>query len=191
MPTPILSALVFLLNSLFDIYLFILIVRLVLAWVGANYFDPITQFIIRLTDPIIKPLRRRIPNVQRLEISTLLVIILLELCKFSLLALIEAGQFNIAGIILLALGDTCKLVIQTFFYAVILQVILSWVQPNSNASYLLMQFTSPIMRPLHRIIPPVGGFDITPIPALLVLQLLQIILVTPLLSAGFVMVFSQ
>jgi len=191
MPTPIQSALLFLINSLFDMYLFILIIRLILAWVGANYFDPITQFVIRLTDPIIKPLRKRIPNIQRLEVSTLSVIVLLELIKFMLVALLEAGNFNITGIILLAFGDTLKLIIQTFFYAVILQVILSWVQPNSNINYLLVQFTSPIMRPLHRIVPPVGGFDVTPIPALLLLQLLQIVLVGPLLNIGYVMVFVQ
>ena len=75
MPTPIQSALVFLINSLFDMYLFILIIRLILVWVGANYFDPITQFIVKMTDPIIKPLRRRLPNIQRIEISTLLVIV--------------------------------------------------------------------------------------------------------------------
>lgn len=191
MPSPIQAALVFLLNSLFDIYLFILVIRLILAWVGANYFDPITQFIIKLTDPIIKPLRRLIPNVQRLEISTLLVIVIVEVAKFSSLALLDSGLFNIAGITLLAIGDTLRLILQTLFFAILLQVILSWIQPNSNANYLLMQFTSPIMRPLHRIIPNVGGFDITPIPALILLQLLQIILAAPLIAMGFASVFKQ
>lgn len=190
MPAPVQSALIFLFNSLFDIYLFILIIRLILAWVGANYFDPVTQFIIKLTDPIIKPLRRRIPNIQRLEVSTLLVIAILELCKFAIVTLLEAGALNISAIILLAVGDTLKLITQTFFYAILLQVILSWVQPSSNTTYLLMQFTSPIMRPLHRIIPNVGGFDITPIPAMLLLQFLQILIVNPIMSMGYSAVFS-
>lgn len=185
MPAPIQSALIFLISSLFDIYLFILVIRLILAFVGANYFDPITQFIIKLTDPIIKPLRRRVPNLRRIEFSTLLVILILECCKFSLIILLENGTLNSSGLLLLTIGDTLKLIVQSFFYAILLRVILSWVQPASNANYLLMQFTSPIMRPLYRIIPPVGGFDITPIPALILLQLLQIILVMPVISMGY------
>ena len=104
--------------------------------------------------------------------------------------MLDAGVFNFAGVLLLAVGDTLKLIIQTFFYAILVQVILTWVQPNSSANYLLMQFTSPIMRPLHRIIPNVGGFDITPIPALLLLQLLQIVVVTPVIAMGYGTVFS-
>jgi YggT family protein len=104
--------------------------------------------------------------------------------------MLDAGIFNFSGVLILAVGDTLKLVIQTFFYAILLQVVLSWVQPASNANYVLMQFTSPIMRPLHRIVPNVGGFDITPIPALLLLQLLQIVIVSPVMSMGYSTVFS-
>lgn len=190
MPVPIQSALIFLITSLFDMYLFVLIIRLILAFVGANYFDPITRFIIKLTDSIIKPIRRRIPNVQRIEIATIIVILLLEIAKFSLVTLLEAGTYNTSGIILLAFGDMLKLILQTFFYAILLQVILSWVQPASNTNYLLMQFTSPIMRPLHRIVPNVGGFDITPIPALLILQMLQILIAYPIITMGYGAVFA-
>ncbi len=190
MPVPVQSALIFLVSSLFDMYLFILIIRLILAWVGANYFDPVTQFIIKFTDPIIKPLRRRIPNVQRIEVSTLLVIVFLELCKYALVTMLDSGMLNLSGVILLATGDTLKIMIQTFFYAILLQVVLSWVQPASNTNYLLMQFTSPIMRPLHRIIPNVGGFDITPIPALLLLQVLQILIVYPIMSMGYGAIYT-
>jgi YggT family protein len=190
MPAPIENALIFLVNALFDIYLFILVIRLILVWVGANYFDPITQFIVKMTDFIVKPIRRRIPNVQRVEIATLIVILLLEICKFSFFTLLSAGVFNMGGILLLSMGDILKQIIQAFFYAIILQIILSWVQPASNASYLLMQVTAPIIRPLHRLVPNVGGFDITPIPALLLLQLLQIIIVQPILAMGYGVVFS-
>jgi YggT family protein len=82
------------------------------------------------------------------------------------------------------LGDAIKIFLFVFFYAIVLQAILSWMQPYSDVNRLLALFTSPIMRPLHRVIPTVGGFDITPIPALILLQLLIMLCADPLMSTG-------
>jgi YggT family protein len=190
MPSAISSALLFLINTLFDLYLFILVVRLILVWVGANYYDPITQFIVKMTDTLVKPIRRRIPNINRFETATFLLLIGFESIKYLLVALLSVGMPNIIGLLLLSCGDIIRLIIQIFFYAIILQAILSWIQPNGFSSYFLTQFTSPIMRPIQRFVPPVGGFDITPIPALILLQLLLILLVNPLMTMGMVAAFS-
>jgi YggT family protein len=190
MSDTLLAAALFLINTLFDIYLFILVIRLILVWVGASYFDPITQFVVKMTDFIVKPLRKILPNVQRLELSTLLLILVVESLKFLCVSLLSAGVPAVTGLLLLAIGDALKLILQTFFYGILLQVVMSWVQPHSPTNYFLIQFTSPIMRPLHRIIPPIAGFDITPIPAMLLLQLLMIVLVNPIMAMGFSAAFS-
>lgn len=185
MAASINTALLFLVNTFFSLYLFVLIVRLILVYVGANYFDPLTQFIVKLTNFIVKPLRRLLPNYRGIELSTLLLIVFLELIKFSLISVLNMGFMpNFMGILLLSFADASKCIIQIFTYAIILQAILSWVQPYTPLNRSLMQVTSPIMRPVQRIIPLVGGIDISPIFALIMLQLLTILLVNPLFDMG-------
>lgn len=183
------AALLFLVNTLFDLYLFALAVRLILVWVHASYLDPITQFISRITDFIIVPLRRIIPNIRRLETATVLIILLLEIIKFALISALSFGFPNIFGLMLMAFADSLKLLIQTFFYAILLQAILSFIQPHSPINRILLQFNSPIMAPLQRLIPPINGIDITPIPALLILQLLLIVLVNPLFASALALAY--
>jgi YggT family protein len=190
MSDTIRAALLFLINTVFDLYLFILVVRIILAWVGANYFDPVTQFIIKCTDFIVKPLRRLIPNFRRVETASIVLLLLIEIIKFLLVSLLSFGFPHLLGLFILAIGDSLKLILLTFFYAILLQAILSWIQPNAPMNRVLYQFTSPIMGPLHRVIPPIGGIDISPIPALIILQLLIIILVNPLMGFGLGVAFG-
>lgn len=178
------AAALFLINTLFNLYLFILIIRLILVWVRTDYFNPVTQFIVKLTDFIIKPLRRVIPNIKSLETATLTLVFVLEMIKYFFLTWMSIGYPAWAGLPVLAIADILALIIQTFTYAIIVQAILSFVQPMSPIMYILARFTSPIMQPLERVIPLVGGINITPIPALLILQLLNIILVSPLMAMG-------
>lgn len=178
------DALLFLINTLFDLYLFVLILRALLAFAGVNYFDPITQLIIRLTAFIVHPLRRILPNYRRIEISTLIIILALELIKYTIISLLNFNTVSLTGLLILSFADTLKLILQTFFYAIILQALLSWVQPHSPLNVLLYKINAPIMRPMQRVIPSVGGIDITPIPVMILLQLLMIMIVNPLLSTG-------
>lgn len=184
------NALLFLINTIFNAYLFILCIRLILAWVGADYHEPVTQFIVKCTNFIVKPLRRYIPNFKDLETSTLVLILVIEAIKFFFLAILSFGLPNILGLMVFAFADTLRLIITTFFYAILLQAIVSWIQPQSPINYILIKFCSPILRPLQRIIPPINGFDITPIPAFIILQLLIIVLVEPLIAMGWKIAFG-
>ena len=184
------SALEFLINTIFDLYLFVLVVRMILVWVGANYFDPITQFIVKITDVIVRPTRRLLPTVRGIEIASIVIALLLNIIKFTLISLLSFGMPNLIGIIILSCGDLLQVVLQVFFYAILIQAILSWVQPQSPVNRLLYQITGPIMRPLHRIIPLVGGVDITPIPALIILQLLMMLITSPIMRMGLDMAAS-
>lgn len=181
------SGLIFLITTLFDIYLFILMIRIVLVWVRADYFNPFTQFVVKCTDFIIKPLRRIIPNFRQIEFSSIVLLLVLAMFKFFFICLLSFGVPSILGLCILALADCFKIVIELFFYAILIQALLSWIQPGSPINRVLYQFTSPIMRPLHQLIPPIGGIDITPIPALIILQLLIIIAVNPLMAFGLQM----
>lgn len=177
MPGSLNNALLFLINTLFDLYLFILCARFILAWSRADYFNPITRIIIQMTQPIIAPLRRIIPNMGRMEFSTLVFIIFLEIVKIFLLIWLMIGSASLLAILLAALENTIKLFLNTFFYAIIVFVIMSWVSPGpSPLRQVLTQLSSPILRPCQRFIPPIGGLDISPIFALIVLQFFMILL---------------
>lgn len=178
------TALLFLISTIFNLYLFVLVIRIILVFVHADYFNPFTQFITRLTNFIVKPLRKWLPNIQNIETASIALMFVLEIIKFALIVSIGYGAPNVTGLPILAIADMLSLLLQTFTYAILLQVILSFVQPMSPLTQVLWRFNSPIMHPLQRLIPPVGGFDLTPIPALIILQILNIVLVNPLMAFG-------
>lgn len=182
--SAIYEALLFLVSTIFDLYIFVLVIRVLLAYAGASYYDPITQFIVRCTDMLVKPVRRFIPNVRGIEVSTLVIIFALEIIKYTLITVLTGGKFGLLGLSIIALADTLKMILQTLFYTIILQALLSFVQPNSPFSVTLYKINAPILRPIQRLCPTVGGMDISPIPAMLLLQLTIILLVNPLMALG-------
>lgn len=188
---PIVNALVFLINTIADLYVFILISRIILVWVHADYFNPMTKFIARLTDFCVLRIKRLVPNIKDLETASLLLIFLIQIVKFFLIGVLAYKLPNIFGLLLLAFSETLKLTINVFFYAILIQVILSWFPYTHSEIYnLLAIITAPIMRPIRRYVHPVHGFDISPIPALIGLQLIVILFVNPLYSAGMYLAFG-
>lgn len=175
------EALIFLITSVFNIFIILLIIRLILAWVHADYHHRITQVVTTLTDTFILPLRRVIKNIGGLETSTLLFIFVLEIIKYLLILWIPFGFPNLLGVLLLAFADTIGLTLQVFFYSILIQAVISFIQP---ATPILEQFNSPIMRPFQKMVKPVKGIDISPIFALIVIQLLIILAIKPLIAMG-------
>jgi len=178
------SASLYLISTLFDLYISLLMIRLLLAVVYSNYFNPLTQFVVKLTNPIVKPIRKLIPNVRRLETATLLWIFALECIKFYILLMITYGSPNLMGILILALGDGLKLFFQILLYAIIFHILLNLLQPYSPINQPLQAMTRPILNPFQRLIPPISGIDLSPIPALILLQVLSMILASPLITLG-------
>ena len=179
------SAGLFLITTLFDLVSFIFILRIVLVWARADYHNPISQFVYKLTQFIIGPLRRVVPNYKNIEFASVIIVIVLAMVKYSLLGLLLFGRAHPAGLVILASADILKSVLNLFFYAILLQAIMSWVQSGySPILYLLNQITLPLMRPFQRIIPPISGMDITPIPVMILLQLMIIVVVMPLFNLG-------
>jgi YggT family protein len=169
---------IFLVNTLFTLYLTILGVRLILAWERANYFNPIIRFVITLTQPLIAPVRRILPNIGKLETATLFWLIILEIVKYILiLAIMGQQQIDFMVLPLSALLAVIILLIQIFFYSILIFAVLSWIHsPATPIMQVLAQLSAPVLRPLQKIIPMVSGFDITPLVALILLQVLLILL---------------
>ena len=184
MPGSMQAGSLFLLSSVFDLYLFVLAIRVILAYVNADYYHPVTQFVVKLTDFIIKPLRRIIPNMKEIEVGTLLVMLIVAGLKFFLLCSLSFGTPNVAGIGILAVADSLRIFLQVYFYALLLQAIISWVQPGSATGFMLNRITAPLLTPIQKVIPPIAGIDVSPIPALLLIQFIIIIAIQPLLAYG-------
>lgn len=178
------NALQFIVLTAIDLYAFILILRFMLALSNASHNNPVTQFVIQLTGFIVRPIRKIIPNIYRVETASLILTILLEMLRFYVFALFTTGTPHVAGIAIVASGVTLGLIIQVFFYAIILQVLVSWLKPTSPYNMALRQFTSPILNPLQRIVPLIAGFDITPLLGLIFLNLMIIVLVDPIKQFG-------
>ncbi|MBV9576505.1 MAG: YggT family protein [Gammaproteobacteria bacterium] len=183
MTATLLAGFVFLIGTVFDMYLCILITRVILAWRRSNAAGPMGQFIIKLTRPIVYPLKKWIRDLGNIETASLVLIFFLEMIKWFLI-LLPIAIPHVLGLIILSIGDALELTLDIFFYAILLQAILSWVQPGSPMNRFLQDITAPIIQPFQRLIPPIGGLDISPIPALIVLQLLMIILTEPVTMLG-------
>ncbi len=192
MPSAVNQAGFFLVSTLFDIYIFILLLRIILVATRINYFNPVSQFISRVTQFIVNPLRRVIPNVKNIETASIVLVIVLEMVKFFLISLLLIGFPNPLGLIILSVADALKATANIYFYGILIQAILSWI-PTMGYSPILSvvsQITQPVIRPFQRIVPLVGGVDISPIPAMIVIQLLIILLISPLLAFGQMMAFG-
>jgi len=181
------NALNFLIGKAFEFYVLILIIRLVLAWAGADNYHPVTRFVVNATSFFIKPLKKILPDFHGVEISTLVAIILVEFIKYLILTLLSYGMPNLLGTLIQAFADSLRLMLEALSIALFIQLVLGWLQPGSSVHQILTKFTSPIMRPIQRIIPPIGGVDISPIPVIIILQLLVIVIVNPLAALGLAM----
>lgn len=181
---------VYLVRTLFDLYLFVLIIRFMLAWAKADYFNPLTQVAVRLTNPIVKPVRKLIPNFRDFEIASLMLIFVINLVKFALIAAMSSTIPTLTGLLIIAFGDMLRLFIQVMTGALLLYVIISWIQPFSPVQRVLHQVVFPLVSPFQRMIPPVAGFDLSIIPVFIVLQLTTIILVNPLIQWGMSLAFA-
>ena len=172
------NASVFLISTLFDLYLMVVILRLWLQLVRADFYNPASQFIVKATHPIVGPLRRIIPSVGNFDTATFVLALLVAALKFvTLVMLFGSGNINPASIILLAFLTVVKETLSLMFWILIIRAILSWESQGQNPiEYVMYQLTEPFLSPIRRIIPPIGGLDLSVLIAIIGLQFLQILL---------------
>lgn len=161
----------FIVQAIFSIATFAFLLRFILQAVRADFYNPISQGIVRLTDPVLRPLRKVIPPVGGLELSALLLSVLLQM---GLVMIMYSGVSPITAL-LLASFRLLGIVLDLYFYALILIVILSWVAPGSRhpGAMLLYQVTEPLLAPFRRLIPPMGGLDLSVMVVFLLLMVIQ------------------
>ena len=172
------QALYFILKTLTQLYLLLLILRFWLPMFRADFRNPVAQGVLRLTSPLVIPLRRFIPPIGRIDTSTVLVAFVIEYALILVLLALSGRSAGFGPIALTSLMELAVLSLNMFFFVILIKIILSWVAPNNYnpVTAMLSTLAEPILRPFRRFVPPLGGLDISPIFAIVLLQAGVIIL---------------
>lgn len=174
--------LAFLIQVIFDLYIMVVMLRFVLQLVHADFYNPISQFAVKMTTPALRPLRRIIPGIAGIDTASIILMLLLKSIELTLIMLVSGQGAHPLAAMAFAIPDLLELAINFFLFAILIQVILSWVNPGhyNPASALLYSITQPILRPAQRLLPPISGLDLSPMVVLVGLQLLKMLLLPPM-----------
>jgi YggT family protein len=174
------TAAVYILQTIGSLYLLIVLLRFILQLVRADFYNPVSQFIVRATHPLLKPLRKIIPSIAGLDLASLILAILVQLVLMALtLMLFGYGLGNPLQLLVWSIIGVTALFLKVFFFALIISVILSWVAQGSHnpTAMLINQICEPLLSPIRRILPGLGGLDLSPIVAFLILNLLDMLVI--------------
>ncbi len=172
-------AIVFIVRTLAQLYLLLLLLRFWLPWLRADFRNPIAQGILRFTSPVVIPLRRFVPSIRRLDTATVLVAFVVQFVTLLVLfAILGVPLPHPVPIAVTAVIELVILSLNLFFFAILIRVILSWVAPHqyNPITALVATLSEPVLRPFRRVIPAIGGLDISPVFALILVQALVIFL---------------
>ena len=171
MASGAIDATVFIISSLAQLYLLVLLLRLLMPWVGANFHNPIAQAILKLTSPLVIPVRRILPPIGKLDTATLVVAFGVQYLTILVVAIIRRWTPGIVPIAVTSLVNLVVLSLNLFMFAIIIRVVLSWISPgNYNPAVAIIHaLTEPVLRPFRRWVPSLGGIDISPVIAIILL----------------------
>lgn len=179
-------AAVYLVQTLGSLYLLIVLLRFILQLVRADFYNPLSQFIVKATQPLVAPLRRVVPGFAGIDFASLVLALLVQLVLMSII--IKLMGYALPGVLQLvvwSLIGITALFLKVFFFALIISIILSWVAPRSSnpAALLVHQLCEPVLAPIRRILPAMGGLDLSPIFAFIALRLIDMLLIGNLAAA--------
>jgi len=179
------NAVNFLVNTLFDLYIMIVLLRVWLQVARADFYNPFSQFVIKATQPVVGPLRKIIPGLGGWDIATILFAFAVACLKITTLSLLVGAAINPLVILISGLIILIQAVFKLLFWVLILRAILSWISRGNNPiEAVMIQLTEPLLAPIRRFMPQMGGLDLSMLVVLIGLQFLEM-LVNDLLSRLF------
>lgn len=190
------SPLTLIVTTLFDLYVLIVLLRFMLQLMRADPHNSVSQFIIKLTTPPLRYLRRFIPSVFGQDASALVLCLVVTYAKFILLRLLDIevvhinntvayiGGVGYLGLLIYSIADLVSLFLSIFLIAILIQVILSWVNPGiyNPVIGLVNTLATPALRPIQKLIPPVGGIDLSPLFAMLMIMVAKMLIIAPIMN---------
>ena len=168
----------FLVDALFSMYIGAVIIRLLLGFARADFHNPLSQFLVKVTNPILVPMRRFIPAIGKVDTSSVVLAYTLTFIKTVLLLLLATGAMHLPSALIYALGELIKTIIWVYIFALILQAIMSWIGSSQGnpVAPLVNSITAPIIKPIRKFVPPIGMMDLSPLVVILLLNVLLIII---------------
>lgn len=171
-------------NALAGLYLLAILLRFMLQLAKADFYNPVSQAVVKVTDPAVRLFRGFIPGYRGVDFSSLLLALVVEAVAICVLILLYGGSIPSVGFIITwAFVGVIYFIINIYYYAIIASIIMSFVMlfsGNMNPHPILRviwQLTEPVMAPIRKIIPPMGGLDFSPIFIFIAIGLLQNLLV--------------
>ena len=176
--------LVLLINLASDIYTIVILLRLLMQLARADFYNPISQFVVKATDPLLRPLRRFIPGFGGVDVPSIVLAFLVQLLgMLALMLVVGVLPVNIVFYLVLPLLGVASVLLTLLFFAIIIVIVISWVAPNNYnpVAILLRQITEPVLAPFRRLIPAIGGLDFSPMLLMFVIYVLQSIVLPELI----------
>ncbi len=164
------------------LFVFLLLTRFLFQWLRVPFRNPLGEFVVATTDWMVRPARRVVPALAGVDLATLLLAWLVQLIALYALYVIRGWEFGsspgiaLAILAVLALLDVVRYSLYILVFAVIVQVVLSWVNPHAPVAPIFDALTRPFLRPIRRYVPPVASVDLSPLVLLVLLQVLLIAL---------------
>ena len=164
----------------------LIVLRVLLQWVRANFYNPICQFVYKATNPVLMPLRKIIPAWRNLDIAGVVLAWIVTALKLVLLYATVGQALGVLGLAVLALADLIDFVLLLYIVLVLARVVISFAGADSYHPIVppILQLTEPLMKPFRRLIPNIGGLDFSPVIVLLVITLARVLVAKPRLDLG-------
>jgi YggT family protein len=170
-------------DTLSSLYILAVLLRFMLQWSGASFYNPILQFLVRITHPPLRILRRFIPPIGKIDTASLVLVATLQmLANFATILLAKGVAVNIGALMVLSIADLVSLLLNIFIFAVIVRGLLSWLNPGQydSATAILISLTEPLLSVCRKAMPDFGSVDLSPLAVLLFLQLARMVALPPL-----------
>jgi len=173
---------IFLIDTLFSLYIMAILLRFLLQWCGADFYNPISQFLVKITHPPLRIMRRFVPSIGKIDSSSLVLMLSLQmLADFSIL-LLKGVSINIGALVILSMTQLISLLLNVLVFSVFARALLSWMNPGTfyAAVSIVEALSNPILNLCRKMIPNLGGIDLSPLAALLLLQMAKMVILPPL-----------
>ncbi len=177
---------VFLVDTVIGLYTLVVLLRFLFQLTRADYYNPISQLVVKLSDPPLARLRRLVPGALGIDTAAVALLLGLEICRIGIITLLLGHIPHVAGLVMLGIGELLKLTVYIFVFSIFIRAILSWF---SGSGYnpmlkLIYTFTEPLLKKSRQLVPATGGLDLSPILIFIALMLVLKLFIQPLLDYG-------
>ena len=175
------DSLFFLIRVLSHLYLLLFLLRFIMQWIRADFYNPLAQFIVRATNPLVVPARRLIPASSGIDLPTLVLLVLIEVIATWLLLYVASAPATLIQFAEFVLLRLVSLTLSLYTWTILVYVILGWISPGGYhpLTMILAELNEPVLRPIRRLLPPISGLDLSPLLAVILIQAISLAIPLP------------